>query len=863
MFAVWLLSSGASWAAQQNLPSPPSAPGTAVSPSTQERLDQFQALLKKAVADGDARRQAAALFAIGEIYLMTEDTKSAMENLSSALSIAQALKLRQGEAMILTDMGGACREASKEQEALDYSERALAIFRELGNRKGESSVLNNLAIVYYDLGENQKALEDYEKALAIFQEQGDRASQGMALNNLGRLYHDMGQDEKALDSLNRAIPLLKETEAVRVEGRALKNLGNIFRDRGETGKALDSYNRALEIMNRIDDRSGQSMTLDEIGSLRARQGERQKALDAYKQALAVAVATSQTLQAAVVYGNLMRLEQSSEPGLAVYYGKQAVNLIQQVRGEMRGLGDDLQKSFLRSRSDAYRNLADLLIGLGRLSEAQQVLDLLKQQEYAEYVRGEKTDPLSPLALTPAEQKAEEDYQKSTAQIVTGELRWAELKKTAPRTPEQESEFQQLSQQLSGANLGLDGFYSRLYALFSSGAANRQVADVKGNISILNQIIRGAPHTVALYTAVAKDRYSVIVITGTGPAIGRKYEIAETTLNQKIAAFQQVLRNPANDPRPQAQELYNILIGPIEADLQQAKAQTLVWSLDGALRYIPMAALYDGKRYVVERYDTVTFTPASVPFLQSKPELENTSAVAMGISRKYQDGLSPLPTVVSELNYIVKDPRVQGAGGVLPGTILLDGQFTEKAMEDQLGNPHAVVHIASHFVLQPGDDSQSYLLLSGKDSEGTGYHLTVADFRDNLNLSLTDTELLTLSACETGVNSYSGNGREVDGLATTAQLKGAHAILSTLWPVNDSSTGQFMSDFYQRWVGGGGRVAKSEALREAQLDLLRGTGRPLAAPSSRGLLTEDSAPSALPGFSHPFYWAPFVLMGNWK
>jgi CHAT domain-containing protein len=355
-----------------------------------------------------------------------------------------------------------------------------------------------------------------------------------------------------------------------------------------------------------------------------------------------------------------------------------------------------------------------------------------------------------------------------------------------------------------------------------------------------------------------------VISGVGPAIGRKYDISEKDLNQKIAAFQRALRTPAGDPKPQAQELYRILIGPIQADLDQLKAQTLVWSLDGALRYIPIAALYDGKHYVVENYNIVAFTPASVPFLRSKPDLGSISAVAMGISRKYQDGLNPLPTVVSELDDIVKDPAVEGASGVLPGTILLNGQFTEKGMEDQLGGQHTVVHIASHFVLQPGDDSQSYLLLAGKESEGSGYHLTVADFRDNQNLNLTDTELLTLSACETGVSSLASNGREVDGLATTAQLKGAKAVLSSLWPVNDSSTGELMADFYRRWAGGGGKVTKAEALRQAQLDLLQGKSTSASGTSSRGFISEDSNKSPSPsGFSHPFYWAPFILMGNWR
>ena len=91
-----------------------------------------------------------------------------------------------------------------------------------------------------------------------------------------------------------------------------------------------------------------------------------------------------------------------------------------------------------------------------------------------------------------------------------------------------------------------------------------------------------------------------------------------------------------------------------------------------------------------------------------------SVIAMGIARKYEEGLPALPSVANELRDVAKDPKMQGANGALPGTILLDNQFTEKAMEDQLGAGHQVVHIASHFVFKPGDDSQSYLLLASKD-----------------------------------------------------------------------------------------------------------------------------------------------------
>jgi CHAT domain-containing protein len=207
--------------------------------------------------------------------------------------------------------------------------------------------------------------------------------------------------------------------------------------------------------------------------------------------------------------------------------------------------------------------------------------------------------------------------------------------------------------------------------------------------------------------------------------------------------------------------------------------------------------------------------------------------------------------------------VQGANGVLPGTILLNGQFTEKAMEDQLGGQHSVVHIASHFVFKPGDDSQSYLLLAGKDENGAGFHLTVADFRDNQKMALDSTDLLTLSACETGMSGNAGNGREVDGLGTTAQLKGAKAVISSLWAVDDASTGELMGDFYKRWTEGGGKVTKVEALRQAQLDLLLGKRKPQSNGDGKGFGTERTDHYAGAGYSLPYYWAPFVLMGNWR
>jgi CHAT domain-containing protein len=443
-----------------------------------------------------------------------------------------------------------------------------------------------------------------------------------------------------------------------------------------------------------------------------------------------------------------------------------------------------------------------------------------------------------------------------AEIIELGAQFAEMKKIAAPTQDQKDRLQQLSDQLSAARDGLNAYYNRLYVLFGSNSeANTLKASVQGNVSQLARLVANMPHTVVLYTMVTSDHYSVIVITATG-TVAREYVVSQQDLYSKVASLQGKLMDPAlPDPHGVALDLYKILIGPVQADLDQAEAETLVWSLDGVLRYVPMAALFDGKQYLIEEYNTVTITPASMSSLADVPRLSNVNAVAMGISKQYRNELIPLPAVEGELEHVVNDAHTPGANGVLPGTILLNDQFTKKAMEDMLGGQHTVVHIASHFVFQPGNNSNSYLLLAG-DQKGApgGFSLTVEDFSSDINLKLDGTDLLTLSACDTGTSGDAANGGEVDGLGMSAQTMGARAVISSLWSVDDESTGDLMADFYQRWVQSNGKVAKVEALREAQLDLLHGRIKPKPDPGD---------PAAPASFAHPYFWAPFVLMGNWK
>jgi len=292
----------------------------------------------------------------------------------------------------------------------------------------------------------------------------------------------------------------------------------------------------------------------------------------------------------------------------------------------------------------------------------------------------------------------------------------------------------------------------------------------------------------------------------------------------------------------------------------------MWSLDGSLRYLPLAALYDGEQYLVERFGLSVFTPASNARLKDRPSAE-WKAAGFGVTKE-QPGAPPLRDVAEELKGIISEQP--GDGGVLAGQILLDEKFTKQSLQSALLNHYPIVHIASHFRFVPGNKMESFLLL------GDGDHLTLSDVHRLPNL-FSGVQLLALSACNTGLSGDGADGSEVEGLGVLAQLRGAKAVIASLWPVSDTSTSALMREFY-RIRQASPELTKLEALRLAQIELLHGevliplrvgpsrlliheaevgTVRNTVAPTAPAFLRSPTAP-----YSHPFYWAPFFLMGNW-
>jgi CHAT domain-containing protein len=243
----------------------------------------------------------------------------------------------------------------------------------------------------------------------------------------------------------------------------------------------------------------------------------------------------------------------------------------------------------------------------------------------------------------------------------------------------------------------------------------------------------------------------------------------------------------------AQELYKILLCPVAKDLAKAKTQTIMWSLDGVLRYVPVSALNDGKQYLVEQYQNVIFTPASQARLKDAPA-RNWNALGLGVTKAHGERIPALPGVLDEMHGIIRESVINAGAksnqpGVLPGVVKLDEQFTQEVMLAQLRQRPKVVHIASHFQFSPGNETNSALLL------GDGTFLSLAQIKSLPNV-FGGVELLTLSACNTATGGSGANGKEVEGFGVLAQRQGAKAVVASLWPVADRSTKLLMQEFYR-------------------------------------------------------------------
>jgi len=342
-----------------------------------------------------------------------------------------------------------------------------------------------------------------------------------------------------------------------------------------------------------------------------------------------------------------------------------------------------------------------------------------------------------------------------------------------------------------------------------------------------------------------DQLELLLITAEGESIRQRVTGANRAKVLAVTQeFQQALTNPrkthTTDYLRSAQQLYRWLIAPLEADIQARHIQSLVFAMDSGLRALPVAALHDGKRFLVERYSASLVPSLSLNYAPYR-DIRSLQVLAMGAS-KFVDQ-PPLPGVQVELATITQQ--------LWKGESFLNDAFTLENLKAQLRqNSFGIVHLATHAEFNPGSPHNSYIQLWDRK-------LRLNEL-DTLRLSDPPVDLLVLSACRTAL----GDKDAELGFAGSALQAGVKSTLATLWYVSDQGALGLMTEFYRHL----GRVpSKTEALRSAQLAMIRGSVRiennQLHNSGKSIALPPGGLGSGNPNLSHPYYWAAFTLVGD--
>ena len=859
----------------------------------QEALNSFtQALtIERAIHERNAEPRT--LIQIGLIYRHWEQQQKALDSFQEALTVSRDVHVRGDEGRALSGIGAVYSDLGKKEVALDYFNKALSICRDASDRSCELDTLDHMGWAYDVLGQKPKALAYYSQALSICREAHDHELEAAVLNNIAWVYQSQGKDSKALKYLKEALPISRQVHSPSRIADILGSMGTVYGHLGQARNELEYSNQSLLMDRELGDRDGQAYALWEIGQAESRLGNRGSSLRNELAALALAkAATDPDLEGNIDTTLMLSFRDRKRLDEAVFFGKDAVNCFQQMRRNIAGLDKDVQAGFAQSKSATYRQLAELLVQTDHLGEAEQVLDLLKEQELNEVVRGAATGPeaaTEPVKLTSAQEKAQSDLAipEETAVALTNlSFEYATLQAKKSRTPEETARMKSLDARIEAGNDEVSNFFEativpELKQKSDIVTANQRYKEEKEDVSQLQNTLlelgKRNQRVLGIRLLLGDAHAYAIVVRAQGR---KKFELKATPADLRSKALQvrKDLRTPNSNPKPELAELYAMVVAPLEDELSAlekipdapGRVPTLLWSLDGVMRYLPMAALYDGHHYLLERFRNVLFTPQSYGHMTASPDADASgsglSVLAMGLSRSYH-GLPALPGVLPELDAIVHDPDVAESHGPMEGKLLTDDHFTLEALKNELGEEDnfPVVHIASHFVEDTGGGQEPYLMLGGEESGApTGYALTLSKL-NNSTITFLGTRLLTLSACSTARGDATKDGMEMDSLVEVAHQKHAEAVLATLWDVNDASTSRLMSDFYSRWVKSPVE-GKAEALRQAQLALLRSSpSESTASGKDRGAqaVENPTAATRATGYSHPYYWAPFVLIGNFQ
>ncbi|BAY24935.1 TPR domain protein [Calothrix sp. NIES-2100] len=868
----------------------------------QKALEYFKGARSLFQQAGNANAEAEVLTQISFVYNELGQQQKSLDALNQALPLQRTQKNRSREAFTLNNIAGIYASFGNYQQALDFYNQAITIQRQINDLPGEAATLIYIAKLYQSLGNYQLSIDTYKQALDKFQTVGDRSQIAQILDNIGNVYRTAQKPEKALEYYNQALTLWREQGGLFQEFSTLTGMIRAYESLKDYPKALDTANQALTLARKQQSPLSEASALGLLGRVYLASKDYQKSLDFSTQAnskfraLGVPLGEANTLrnigkaynslkqhqQAIVNYNQELKLlrQLGDRTGQAETLYNIAVserdrNNLEAARSQIestikivedirtRVTSQDLRTSYFASVQKYYEFYIDLLMQLHKQqpsqgynalalqtserARARSLLDLLTEA-HADIRQG-----IDPTLL-----ETERSLQQ---QLDAQEKRWLKLS-TSERTTTQ---LQELEKQTAA----LLEQYRQLQAKIRA-ASPRYAALTQPQPLSLKQIQSSVldDNTLLLEYALGEQRSYLWAVTKNSIT---SYELPKRAdIEAAVKKFRRVLVSPIEKTNPvtAASLLSQLILQPVAQQLGQRR---LIIVADGALQYIPFAAL-----------NTPGSKNSSYEPLAVKHEIISLpSATTLAVIRQETAGRKIAPKALAAIAdpiFSPKDERVTGGTPNPQNSIQnLDLQqldrsareanisfdrlpFTRQEAETILSlvpekqrkqafdftanralatdpqlSQYRILHFATHGILNSQHPELSGVVLSLFDQAGKPQNGFLR-LHDIFNLKL-PAELVVLSACETGLGEEV-KGEGLIGLTRGFMYAGSPRVVVSLWSVDDQATSELMKKFYSKMLQN--NLKPAAALRAAQIEMWRDRN-----------------------YNSPYFWAAFTLQGEWN
>ena len=770
---------------------------------------------------------AGSLRTLGELSLRDGVLDQAISQYQHALSLLNELNRDRSYDFYVTEtyagLGRVYTSAGDHVKAL----AALNSARKTATGEQIPKVLNSLAYLYMEQEDYAQADAQFHQTLKIYRTAKNQREESRVLLNLGVVQQRQSNHEHALALFRQSLDLATTTNIVDVEIAALEGIGVVLTAQSSFDDGLKALDKGLAIARGTQDKMRQTELLWRTAQTYQQMRDYTRAEQFAEDAVVLARAMhlpKLTFLATVTLGDTYAANNKTE--LAIKTLKDSIDQLETLRDRVAGRDEGLQL-FFENKVGPYHSLVMLLTTQGKNVEALLYAERAKGRVLLDAVSSGKSDLANVLTET---ERSEEQHVLKKISDINQRIK----SQRAEDTPTEN----ELYSQLDAARLELASFKDRTYVAHPELRLRSGVAQAVTLASL--KTLTATSDLAYLEYVVTERKLGVFIvkrnrITNEPDIRYLNLPVNADALREKVNRFQSMLANRHPNHRTLSRELYQLVIEPLANELQNIRTVCVV--PDSFLWTLPFQALTRKRgNYLIEQY-TLYYAP-SLSVLhelndRTRRTTTNGSLIAFGnpvIGRdgKLNQDLCPLPEAETEV------AEVAAAVGSKVKKVFVGRDAHEKSFK-ALAPGYAIIHLATHGVLDNRNPLYSHLLLTKTDGDVENDGSLEA--REIMNMRL-NADLVVLSACETG-NGRISPGEGVIGMSWAFFVAGTRSMVVSQWRVNSESTSHLMKNFYQALATRQSNTAnKSEALRQASLRLLKD-----------------------PSYRHPFYWAGFVLLGR--